>query len=150
MDRALTPRQGELGEARTRCFEIVLSSHVDKRGRITIVEGEANVPFPIKRLYYLTEIAGGATRGSHAHRKLEQVMVAVTGSFDVYLNDGRNEWIHRLDRPDVGLYIGRYLWHEIRDCSAGAVCLMLASMPYDESDYIRDLDEFRALVKGAK
>lgn len=148
MTPAPTPRQGE--QKRASCFEIALSSHADKRGRITIIEGDLNVPFPIKRLYYLTDIAGGATRGAHAHRKLEQVMVAVAGSFDVYLNDGRNQWVHRLDRPDVGLYIGTYLWHEIRNCSPGAVCLMLASMPYDEGDYIRNLDEFRGVVEGAK
>ena len=132
------------------CFETKFPAHVDPRGRLTVIESGAHVPFDIKRIYYLTDFAPGTVRGSHAHRELEQVMVAVSGSFDVFLSDGREAWVHRLDRSDKGLYIGTYLWHEIRNCSAHAVCLMLASMPYDERDSMRDYDEFSALVKGMK
>ena len=148
MDRVLKSKEAACD--RGRCFEIELPTHVDERGRLTIVEGGRNVPFSIERIYYLTDFAPGTTRGAHAHRKLEQVMVAVGGSFDVYLSDGRNEWTHRLDRSDIGLYMAPYVWHEIRYCSPGAVCLMLASMPYDESDYIRNFEQFCSLVNGAK
>lgn len=148
MNRVLTP--SEAGRHGGRCFEIELPTHVDQRGRLTIVEGDRHVPFPIKRIYYLTDFSPGTTRGSHAHKALEQVMVAVSGSFDVYLSDGREEWTHRLDRPHVGLYMAPYVWHDIRNCSADAVCLMLASMPYDESDYIRNFEQFCSLVNGAQ
>ena len=133
---------------KARSFEIPLPTHVDGRGRITIVEGE-HLPFAIRRVYYLSELSSGKTRGAHAHKTLEQVLIAVSGSFDVYLSDGERELTYRPKRH-VGLYVGPYLWHEIRNCSSDAVCLMLASLPYDESDYIRDFDAFCALVKGAK
>ncbi len=147
MTRVLKPSEAARDR---RCFEIEFSTHVDARGRLTIIEGRQHLPFAIERIYYLTDIAPGSTRGAHAHRKLEQVMVALTGSLDVHLSDGRSEWTHRLARSDIGLYMAPYIWHEIKNFSRGAICLMLASMPYDESDYIRNYEQFCSLVNGAQ
>jgi hypothetical protein len=116
-----------------------------REGNITIVEGNTNVPFPIKRLYYLYDIPGGETRGGHAHKNLHQLIVATSGSFDVLLDDGKNKKIVRLNRPDMGLLVVPGIWRELLEFSSGSVCLVLASLEYDEDDYIRDYTHFTQL-----
>jgi hypothetical protein len=104
---------------------------------------QINVPFDTPRVYYLYDIPGGASRGGHAHRALEQVLIAAAGSFEVARNDGRLDRTIRLDQPHSSLYIASGIWRELKDFSSGAICLTLASAPYDEADYIRDYEEFR-------
>ena len=116
----------------------------EERGGWTVVEVTCRrqVPFRIRRVYYVHSVAAGAERGGHAHRKLEELLVAATGSFDLVLHNGRRSWTIHLDRPGFGVYIPRYSWRELKNFSPGAVCLVLASLPYEESDYVRDFEEF--------
>ena len=113
-------------------------------GNLTFVEGGNHVPFEIARIYYLYDVPGGATRGGHAHRSLQQVMIAISGSFDVLLDDGSEKKQVTLSRSHRGLYIGPMIWRELVNFSSGSVCVVLASAHYDEADYFRDYDEFRA------
>ena len=122
----------------------VISLPHEERAGWTVVQVicRRQVPFRIRRVYYVHSVAAGAERGGHAHRKLEELLVAVTGSFDLVLHDGRRSTTIHLDRPAVGVYIPRYSWRELKNFSPGAVCLVLASLPYEESDYVRDFEEF--------
>ena len=115
-----------------------------RRAGFTVTEAVPGgpVPFPVRRVYFLYDLARGAERGGHAHRELEQVLVAAAGSFDVVLHDGRTSTTVRLDRPDQGFYVTTGTWRELKNFSPGAVCLALASLPYDESDYIRKFEDF--------
>ena len=131
------PRGGSNGPPRSRCRT---RSAAD--GPWSQVTCRRQVPFRIRRVYYVHSVAAGAERGGHAHRKLEELLVAVTGSFDLVLHDGRRSSTIHLDRPGVGVYIPRYSWRELKNFSPGAVCLVLASLPYEESDYVRDFEEF--------
>ena len=115
-------------------------------GNLTFVEGSRHVPFDIARIYYLYDVPGGATRGGHAHRSLEQVMIAMSGSFEVLLDDGREKKTVTLSRSYQGLYIGTMIWRELVNFSSGSVCMVLASDYYDEADYYRDYDDFLAAV----
>lgn len=114
----------------------------DPRGALTPIEGGQHVPFDIKRIYYLYGISAGASRAGHSHKDLQQVLIAVTGSFDVHLDDGRECQTISLSRPDQGLFIPRMIWREIHHFSEGAVCVALASEHYDEGDYYRDHADF--------
>jgi dTDP-4-dehydrorhamnose 3,5-epimerase-like enzyme len=114
----------------------------DERGNLTFIEGSAHVPFKIKRVYYLYDVPGGATRAGHAHKELEQVIIAASGSFDVLVDDGVRHERVTLNRSYFGLYIPNRVWREIVNFSSGAVCLVLASEHYDEADYFRSYDEF--------
>jgi hypothetical protein len=114
----------------------------DRRGNLTFIEGRRHVPFDIRRVYWLYDVPGGESRAGHAHRTLEQMLVAASGSFDVVLSDGVATETFTLNRSYVGLYIAPMTWREIVNFSSGAVCLAFASMPYDESDYYRDYEEF--------
>ena len=116
----------------------------DVRGNLAVAEG-VTLPFAIARAYWLYDVPAGSTRGGHAHRRLQQVLIALSGSFDVVLDDGRARKTVSLNRPDRGLYLPRGIWRELENFSAGAVCLVLASEPYDESEYVRDYGEFLAL-----
>ncbi|MBO7131016.1 MAG: WxcM-like domain-containing protein [Fibrobacterales bacterium] len=116
----------------------------DVRGNLAVAEG-VTLPFAIARAYWLYDVPAGSTRGGHAHRRLQQVLIALSGSFDVVLDDGRVRKTVSLNRPDRGLYLPRGIWRELENFSAGAVCLVLASEPYDESEYVRDYGEFLAL-----
>lgn len=125
------------------CVILPLSKIHNRAGNITIVEGNKNVPFEIKRLYYLYDIPGGEDRGGHAHKELHQIIVAASGSFNVLLDDGTNKKIVTLNRPDYGLMIVPGIWRELMEFSSGAICLVLASEKYIEEDYIRKYTEFK-------
>ena len=117
------------------------------QGNLTFVEAHRHVPFAIERVYYLYDVPGGAARGGHAHRKLEQVLIAMSGSFEAVLDDGTNRRTVMLNRSYYGLYMPGLIWRELVNFSSGSVCMVLASAWYDESDYFRDYDDFRAAVK---
>jgi hypothetical protein len=110
-------------------------------GNIAVVENDV-IPFDIKRVYYLYDIPSSSTRGGHSHKNLEQVLIAISGSFDVILKDGNSVRTVTLNKPDRGLLIKKNTWREIENFSSGAVCLVLASTVYNEDDYIRDFDQF--------
>ncbi len=116
--------------------------HSDRKGNLTVVENGLTLPFDVKRVYYLYDVPGGESRGAHAHRNLEQLIVAASGSFTVTLDDGRNKRSFFLNRPYQGLYVKPGLWRDLGDFSSGAVTMVLASEVYDADDYIRDYDEF--------
>ena len=116
--------------------------HEDRRGNLTVVENGVTLPFDVKRVYYLYDIPGGEGRGAHAHRELEQLIVAASGSFTVTLDDGKCKRSILLNRPYQGLYVKPGLWRDLVDFSSGAVCMVLASEVYQMEDYIRDYQEF--------
>jgi dTDP-4-dehydrorhamnose 3,5-epimerase-like enzyme len=118
----------------------------EPRGNLSFIEGERHVPFPIKRVYYLYDVPGGAVRGGHAHRTINQVIIALSGSFDVVLDDGRSRERFSLNRSYFGLFLPNMVWRELENFSSGAVCMVLASEYYDEGEYIRDHEEFRRLT----
>jgi len=124
------------------CHILPLSKIQNPAGNITIVEGKRNIPFNIRRIYYLYDIPGGESRGGHAHKELYQLIVAASGSFEVLLDDGINKKIIRLNRPNYGLLVVPGIWRELFEFSSGAICLVLASHKYDENDYIRKYNEF--------
>ena len=128
----------------TGCRLIDLPVVHDRRGNLTFIEGQRHVPFEIERVYYLYDVPGGESRAGHAHRTLEQLFIAASGSFDIRLYDGSVTEIVTLNRSYVGLYVPPFRWREIENFSSGAVCLVLASKRYDEADYFRDYDEFEA------
>lgn len=130
------------------CFRIIdLPQIHDPRGDLTFVEGGTHVPFDIARVYYLYNVPVDAERGGHAHRDLEQVIFALSGSFRIKLDDGENKSEFWLRDPRKGLYVNRMIWREMDAFSQGAVCMVLASHPYDESDYFRDYHEFLAAIR---
>ncbi|MCX6266785.1 MAG: FdtA/QdtA family cupin domain-containing protein [Bacteroidetes bacterium] len=124
------------------CCVIPLSKIHNRAGNITIVEGIKNLPFDVNRVYYLYDIPGGEARGGHAHKALIQLIVAASGSFDVLLDDGTNKKIVKLNRPDYGLLVVPGIWRELFEFSSGAICLVLVSTKYEESDYIRIYDDY--------
>ena len=130
------------------CRLIELPKIHDPRGNLTFVEGGRHIPFEIRRVYYLYDVPGGASRAGHAHRTLEQLLIAMSGSFTVTLDSGKSRQVVRLNRSYVGLYIPSLIWREIDDFSSGAVCMVLASAHYDEEDYFREYKDFIAAVKG--
>lgn len=124
------------------CRLLSLPRRPSASGSITPVEGGVDVPFDIERVYYLYDVPGGETRGGHAHRDLQQLVVSVMGSFDLVLDDGRERTTVRLDRAYQGIYVPRLIWRELVNFSSGGICMVLASRPYEEADYIRDYSEF--------
>ena len=128
------------------CRIIELPKITDPRGNLTFIEGGVHIPFDIKRTYYLYDVPGGAERGGHAHKKLEQLIIAMSGSFDVILDDGKEKQRYHLNRSYYGLYVGNMIWRELDNFSSGSVSMVLASTKYEESDYYRDYQEFLKAV----
>ncbi|WP_028578826.1 sugar 3,4-ketoisomerase [Desulfogranum japonicum] len=133
--------------ALTDCKIIDLPKISDPRGNLTFIEGDRHIPFDIKRVYYLYDIPGGAERGAHGHRKLEQFIVSMSGSFDVILDDGYQTRTIHMNRSYYGLYVSPMMWRDITNVSSGAVLMVLASEVYDENDYFRDYDLFLQAVR---
>ena len=129
------------------CRLIDLPKIHDARGNLTFIEGGRHVPFDIERVYYLYDVPGGSARAGHAHKVLEQLLVAMSGSFDVTLDDGVEKRKFHLNRSYFGLYVPNMVWREIDNFSSGAVCMALASSRYDEEDYYRDYNTYLAAVK---
>lgn len=130
------------------CSVVELPRINSSSGNLTPVCSRMQIPFDIARVYYLYDIPGGETRGGHAHRDLQQLIVAASGSFDVLLDDGINRRVVHLNRPYFGLYMPNMIWRELINFSSGGICLVLASRPYDEADYYRDYTEFVNTVRG--
>ena len=131
-------------KVKSRLFDLPKIS--DPRGNLTFLETNRHAPFDLKRVYYLYDVPAGESRGGHAHRKVEEFIIAASGSFDVILNDGTSEERFHLSRPWVGLHVTRMVWRELDSFSSGSVCLVAASELFDEDDYIRDFDEFTRLI----
>ena len=130
------------------CQIIDLPRINDPRGNLTFVEQLNHVPFNIKRVFYLYDVPGGSVRGGHAHKELQQLIIAMSGSFDVVLDDGYEKKRFHLNRSYYGLYISPMIWREMDNFSSGSVSLVLASTLYDESDYYRDYNEFLEVVRN--
>lgn len=127
-------------------FEIINIPKIeDVRGNIAVIEKEV-VPFEIKRVYYLFDVPSSASRGGHAHKQQKEMLIALSGSFEVMLNDGTSAQTITLNKPDKGLLINVNVWRELDNFSSGAVCLVIASDVFDEQDYIRDFEEFRSYI----
>lgn len=124
------------------CTMIELSKHHRPQGNISVVENMVDIPFDVKRTYFLYDIPGGENRGGHAHRQLRQLIIAVSGSFTVTIDDGKTKRTFLLNRSNIGLFIVPGIWRILDDFSSGAVCLVLASDVYDPEDYIRNYDDF--------
>lgn len=122
--------------------------HSDEKGNITVVENNSTIPFSVKRVYYLYDVPGGGSRGAHAHKDLQQLIVAASGSFDVTIDDGNIKRTFTLNRPYQGLLIVPGIWRDLNNFSSGSVCMVLASEKYDEKDYIREYDEFVKFRNG--
>jgi hypothetical protein len=144
--RVPRPRPAASVEA---CHILQLPKVADPRGNLTFIEGRVHVPFDVRRVYYLYDVPGGAERGGHAHKNLHQLLIAMSGSFDVVLDDGRLRKRFHLNRSYYGLYIGPMIWRELDNFSSGSICLVLASEVYDESDYHRDYDLFLRTARAA-
>lgn len=130
------------------CEIIDLPRINDPRGNLTFIEGGRHVPFDIARVYYLYDVPGGAERGGHAHKALTQLIVAMSGSFDVVLDDGIEKRRFHLNRSYQGLFVCPMVWRELDNFSSGSVCMVLASNVYEENDYYRDYDDFRSARKS--
>ena len=130
------------------CKIIDLPKITDPRGNISFIEGGQHIPFDIKRVYYLYDVPGGSDRGSHAHKNLHQFVVAMSGSFDIVLDDGKEKRKFQLNRSYNGLYVCPMMWRDLGNFSSGAVCMVLASEHYDEADYIRDYQQFLTLANN--
>lgn len=124
------------------CQMVSLPKIADPRGNLTFIEGGCHIPFDIKRVYYLYDVPGGAERGGHAHKGLHQLIIAMSGSFDVVLDDGGKKKRVHLNRSYSGLYVCPMIWRELDNFSSGSVCMVLASSKYEEDDYYRNYAEF--------
>lgn len=125
------------------CSLVEISKIHNKAGNLTIAENGLNIPFDVKRIYYLYDVPSGALRGGHAHKELEQYIIAASGSFDVILFDGKNKKKFTLNKPNLALYVVPGMWREIDNFSSGSISMVLASQLYDEKDYIRNYNEFK-------
>jgi hypothetical protein len=132
------------------CRIINLPKITDQRGNLSVIEGGNQIPFDIKRVYYLYDVPGGSSRAGHGHKELQQLIVAMSGSFDVIVDDGNRRKKFQLNRSYFGLYIPKRMWREVENFSSGGVCLVLASTKYDSFDYFHDYDEFKKFVNTNK
>jgi hypothetical protein len=131
------------------CRIIELPKISDPRGNLTFVEGGNHIPFDIRRVFYLYDVPGGADRGGHANKEVHQLLIAMSGSFDVIVDDGSERRRHHLNRSYYGLYIPPMVWRELENFSSGSVCLVLASAAFAESDYHRDYAAYKCLMRAA-
>ncbi|MBP5386869.1 MAG: WxcM-like domain-containing protein [Prevotella sp.] len=129
---------------------IELPKIIDPRGNLTVAEQLREIPFNVERVYWTYDVPAGESRGGHAHRECEEVIVAVSGSFDVTLNNGEERKTYHLNHPYQGLYVGTGIWRTLDDFSSGAVCLVIASHLFEEEDYIRDYDEYQRWATQSK
>jgi len=111
-------------------------------GNITVVEKKVQIPFDVARIYYLYDVPGGESRGGHAHKELQQLIIAASGSFDIIVDDGNVKRTFHLSRPNIGLYMPSGLWRELDNFSSGSICMVLASLVYSENDYLREYTDF--------
>lgn len=125
---------------------IQLPKVLDRRGNLSFIEELTHVPFKIKRAYWIYDVPGGEHRGAHAYRENEELVVALSGSFDVVLNDGKTEKVFHLNRSYYGLYIPNNMWRVMENFSTNSLALVLSSTDYNEEDYVFDYDEFKNLV----
>jgi dTDP-4-dehydrorhamnose 3,5-epimerase-like enzyme len=128
------------------CKIVELPKISDPRGNLTFIEANVHIPFDIKRVYYLYDVPGGAERGGHAHKGLSQLIVAMSGSFDIILDEGGEKKRFHMNRSYQGLYICPMIWRELDNFSSGSVCMVLASNHYDEADYYRDYQEYLTAI----
>ena len=135
-----------MGNSVYECSVVHLPKIHNEAGNITALENQKNIPFDVKRVYYLYDVPGGAERGGHGHRHLQQFIIALSGSFDVLINDGTNKKVIHLDRPYIGLHIVPGIWRELINFSSGAICLVLASEKYTEVDYLRDFESYLEFI----
>ena len=131
----------------SNCKIIDLPKINDPRGNLTFIEAGQHIPFEIKRVYYLYDVPGGATRAGHAHKQLHQLIIAMSGSFDITLDDGNKKQTYHLNRSYFGLYICPMIWRDIDNFSSGSVCMALASEHYNEADYYRNYEAFIQAIK---
>lgn len=129
-----------------QCRIVELPKIHDPRGNLSVVEGGIHIPFDIERVYYLYDVPGGSARAGHGHVELQQLMIAMSGSFDVIVDDGYTRKKFHLNRSYYGLYIPKMMWREVDNFSSGGVCLVMASTKYDKADYYHDYDEFVDMV----
>lgn len=132
------------------CQIIDLPKKSDPRGNLTFIEGGRHIPFDIRRVYYIYDAPGGAERAGHAHKRLRQFFIAMSGSFDIVLDDGRAKKTFHMNRSYYGLYVPSMIWREINNFSSGSVCMILASEFYDEQDYFRTYDPFLQAVRHTR
>ncbi len=131
-------------------IKYVFQPHGDERGQLVALEERKDIPFEIKRIYYVYDTAWGVVRGHHAHKSLQQILICIHGSCKIRLDNGMEKKVVPLERPYEGLYVSNAMWREMYDFSPDAVLLVLASELYDEKDYIRDYDEFLEFIKNHK
>ena len=131
-----------------QCIIINFPKVADARGNLSFIEGSNHIPFSIKRVFYLYDVPSGAIRGGHAHKTCQELIIALSGSFEVLLDDGEHKKTFFLNRPFYGLYIPQEIWRELANFSSNSVAFSLASEVYDESDYVRDYETFKSLVKN--
>ena len=142
----LAETASEACTALKECRIVNFPKVTDYRGNLSFIEENRQIPFQIRRVYYLYDVPSGASRGGHAHKELQQVVIALSGSFDVILDDGYSKRTFFLNRPHYGLYIPARIWRELENFSSNSVALSLVSQVYDESDYLRSYDEFKRWV----
>jgi dTDP-4-dehydrorhamnose 3,5-epimerase-like enzyme len=141
--KSLTPSVSDKAVEKNRAASVITLPKIsDKRGNLSVIEENKHIPFDIQRVFYLYDIATGESRGGHAHRDCHQFLIALNGSFDVLVDDGKTKKTITLNEPHKGLHIPPMIWAEELNFSQGAICLVLASLPYDESDYMRSYPAF--------
>ena len=133
-----------------KCKIVNFPQVTDARGNLSVIEENRHIPFLIKRVYFLYDVPSGATRGGHAHRNLSEVIIALSGSFDVLLDDGKEKKRFFLNRPHYGLYVPPGVWRELENFSSNSIALALASENYDEMDYIRNYEVFKKMVANSE